>query len=66
MVFFETTIDNYFVSVHLELEAVGKPVEDGQWELEVFIFDISGDKLVLNIDVRQKKNKPVESIDWRK
>jgi len=61
--FFEIHIDNYFVSVHLEKE---RPLEEGLWELELFIFGKLEDKLVLYMETFQEKNKPIESIDMRK
>lgn len=69
---FEKYIDYYFVSVHLEKDN-RPPTEkhENLWELEIEIIspaknEYDGGHIIFNIVTRQKENKPVESIDWRK
>ena len=64
--FFEKYIDNYFVSVYLGRQ--DRPfydLDENLWELELYIVS-KEDKLVLYMETRQERDKPVESIDMRK
>jgi hypothetical protein len=72
--FFEKKIDNYYVSVYLETlnRFVMHTLDEGKvepidiWELDLDIRLYWKSQQVFNIITRQEKNKPVESIDWRK
>ena len=63
--FFEKYIDNYFVSVYLGRQDNPPELDENLWELELYIVS-KEDKLVLYMETRQERDKPVESIDMRK
>jgi hypothetical protein len=63
--FFEKYIDNYFVSVYLGRQDNPPELDENLWELDLYIVS-KEDKFVLNIETRQERDKPVESIDMRK